>query len=84
VNTMTERLESSLKLFGDREWPYYQVEHERHNRGGMYQHCGRADAETVGKHEKVGTMDEDRCYDCGGRQAGGRRCERVAREYKRA
>ena len=54
MNTMTERLESSLKLLGDREWPYYQVEHERHNRGGMYQHCGRADAETLWGSAKSG------------------------------
>ena len=55
MNTMTERLESSLELLGDRELSYYQVEHERHNRGGMYKHCGRADAEnSVGKRERAG------------------------------
>ena len=42
---MTERLESSLEPLGDRELPYYQIEHERHNRGGMYQHYERTDAE---------------------------------------
>ena len=55
MNTMTERLESGLELLGDRELPCYQVEHERHNRGGMYEHCGRADAEnSVRKREKAG------------------------------
>ena len=59
MNTMTERLESSLEPLRDREWPYDQVEHERHNRGRMYQHCGRADAEnSVGKREKAGRRVE--------------------------
>ena len=58
MNNTTERLESGLKLFGDREWPYFQVERERHNRGGMYQHCGRADAGTREEFGEEGDYDQ--------------------------
>ena len=67
VDTVTERPKSSLKPFGDREWPYDQVEHERHNCGGMDQHCERGDGgNLVGERERSGKMDEERCCGCGG------------------
>ena len=55
MDTMTERREPSLEPLGDRELPYYQVEHERHNCGGTQQHCGCAGAEnSIGERKKVG------------------------------
>jgi len=54
MDAITERLESSLEPLWDREWPHNHVEQERHNRGGMYQHRERADAENSGKAQKSG------------------------------
>ena len=40
----TEEFSLSFVPFGDRELPYDEVEDQRHDCGGMYQHCKRADA----------------------------------------